>query len=146
MRIAATGFCLCGIAEEPPRPEPLPSCSSLTSVWASRVTSRAILPSAPQVPVRAAASSTIRWRFVCQGSGGTGRPSSSPRRARSAEVYTEACQGLSDTTPASPNDFVAAVAALRGVTVTAPKDVTLGGLPGKQVTLNSAAEQLRRCR
>jgi hypothetical protein len=55
----------------------------------------------------------------------------------SAEVFTDPCQDLSDSTPASPNDFVAAVAALRGVTVTAPKDVTVGGLPGKQVTLTA---------
>jgi hypothetical protein len=55
----------------------------------------------------------------------------------SAEVFTDPCQDLSDSTPASPNDFVAAVAALRGVTVTAPKDVPVGGLPGKQVTLTA---------
>jgi len=55
----------------------------------------------------------------------------------SAAVFTDPCQDGVDTTPASPNDFVAAVAALRGVTVTAPKDVTVGGLPGKQVTLTA---------
>ena len=55
----------------------------------------------------------------------------------SAEVFTDPCQDLSDSTPASPSDFVAAVAALRGVTVTAPKEVTVGGLPGKQVTLTA---------
>lgn len=55
----------------------------------------------------------------------------------SAAVFTDPCQDVSDSTPASPNDFVAAVAALRGLTVTAPKDVTLGGLPGKQVTLTA---------
>ena len=55
----------------------------------------------------------------------------------SAEVFTDPCQDLNDSTPASPNDFVAAVAALHGVTVTAPKDVTVGGLPGKQVTLTA---------
>src|SRR5450631_3323777 len=56
---------------------------------------------------------------------------------RSPLVFTDPCQDVSDSTPASPNDFVAAVAALPGVTVTAPKDVTLGGLPGKQVTLTA---------
>jgi hypothetical protein len=55
----------------------------------------------------------------------------------SALVFTDPCQDGVDSTPASPNDFVAAVAALRGVTVTAPKDVTVGGLPGKQVTLTA---------
>jgi hypothetical protein len=55
----------------------------------------------------------------------------------SALVFTDPCQDGVDSTPASPKDFVAAVAALRGVTVTAPKDVTLGGLPGKQVTLTA---------
>jgi hypothetical protein len=52
-------------------------------------------------------------------------------------VFTDPCQDVSDSTPASPNDFVAAVAALRGVTVIGPKDVTVGGLPGKQVTLTA---------
>jgi hypothetical protein len=61
----------------------------------------------------------------------------------SAAVFTDPCQDGVDTTPASPNDFVAAVAALRGVTVTAPKDVTVGGLPDAPAGTRVRAESWR---
>ena len=38
---------------------------------------------------------------------------------------------------ASVDDFVKAVAAMRGAEVTGPKDVTVGGLKGRQVTLST---------
>ena len=79
--MAATGFCLCGMADEPPRPSPPRSWISATSDWASSVTSRAILPSTPLTPAHAAPISMIRSRSVCQGSVGTARPSSAASRA-----------------------------------------------------------------
>jgi len=41
------------------------------------------------------------------------------------------------TSVASLTDFVKAVTAMRGTKVTGPTDVTVGGLPGKQVTLTA---------
>ena len=46
-RIAPTGFCLCGIADEPPRPPPLASATSPTSVCASSTMSSATFSTAP---------------------------------------------------------------------------------------------------
>src|SRR5690348_7498996 len=82
---AATGLLLFGIADEPPRrgapaapsPPPEPSATSPTSVCASRATSRAILDSAAHARADTVATSMIRSRSVCQGSGGSARPSSS---------------------------------------------------------------------
>ena len=90
MAIAATGLCLCGIADEPPRRgeaasrgpgSPPPSLTSAISDWASKVTSRAIFPSAAVTLPSAVARSMIRSRSVCQGSTGRARPSSSASSA-----------------------------------------------------------------
>ena len=57
-------------------------------------------------------------------------------------VYADPCQGQPPDSPAaSVNDFVTAVAALRGLSVTGPKDVTVGGLRGKQVTLTVSGDR-----
>src|ERR1700722_9425609 len=87
--IDATGLCLCGIADEPPRRVPapgaaspaeapraaevadpteaagrVPSRTSATSDWASKVMSRAILPVAADTLARAADRSMRRRRRV----------------------------------------------------------------------------------
>ena len=46
------------------------------------------------------------------------------------------------TSVASVDDFVKAVAAMRGANVTRPKDVTVGGLKGTQVTLSAPAKSV----
>jgi|tagenome__1003787_1003787.scaffolds.fasta_scaffold20835389_2 hypothetical protein len=46
------------------------------------------------------------------------------------------------TSVASVDDFVKAVAAMRGAKVTRPKDVTVGGLKGRQVTLSAPAKSV----
>jgi hypothetical protein len=46
------------------------------------------------------------------------------------------------TSVASVDDFLKAVAAMRGAKVTGPKDVTLGGLKGRQVTLSAPAKSV----
>jgi hypothetical protein len=46
------------------------------------------------------------------------------------------------TSVASVDDFVKAVAAMRGANVTRPEDVTVGGLKGTQVTLSAAAKSV----
>ncbi len=58
----------------------------------------------------------------------------------SPAVYADSCQGQSPgSLSASVNDFVKAIGAIRGVSVTKPKEVTLGGLKGEQVTLTAPA-------
>lgn len=55
-------------------------------------------------------------------------------------VYADPCQDRLPGSPsASVDDFVRAVAALRGLTVTGPKDVTVGGLQGRQVTVTASS-------
>ena len=73
---APIGLCLWGRVEDPPRPSP-PSLTSPSSVWASKVTSRAILARTPAATPRAAASSATRTRLVCQARTGSASPSSS---------------------------------------------------------------------
>src|SRR3954468_2457924 len=46
------------------------------------------------------------------------------------------------TSVASVDDFVKAVAAMRGAKVTSPKDVTVGALKGRQVTLSAPAKSV----
>jgi hypothetical protein len=46
------------------------------------------------------------------------------------------------TSVASVDDFVKAVAAMRGANVTRPEDVTVGGLKGTQVTLSAPAKSV----
>jgi hypothetical protein len=46
------------------------------------------------------------------------------------------------TSVASVDDFVKALAAMRGAKVTRPKDVTVGGLKGRQVTLSAPAKSV----
>ena len=73
----ATGFCLCGIDDEPPRPAPAPRRPRrLRSAPGARFP--ATLPSAPHVKPSAHATSTSRPRSVCHGRSGTRR---SRRRA-----------------------------------------------------------------
>ena len=69
---ARTGFCLCGIDDEPPLP--CASKASPTSDCASMVRSRPILPSAPQAMPNADATSAMRSRWVCHGIAGTASP------------------------------------------------------------------------
>ena len=91
-----TGLRFCGMVEEPPRPSPEGSASSAISVCACRQISRAILPSVPVQRPRAAAISTMRSRWVCQGIAGRVKCSCSdnafatagPRPERAASVPT----------------------------------------------------------
>ena len=71
-RIAPTGFCLCGIADEPPRPPSLDSATSPTSVCASSTTSSATFSHAPAATASAAPSSAT----------GCGRRATAARRRR----------------------------------------------------------------
>ena len=72
-RIAPTGFCLCGIAEDGP---PSPSLTSPTSVCARSSRSSAIFAVTAEAISSAAPSSAIRTRFACHGSVGSRRSSS----------------------------------------------------------------------
>ena len=67
--------CACGACSSSRRR--VDSRTSATSDWLSRITSSAVLPSAPAATPRAPASSPIRLRCVCQGITGTSRPRSS---------------------------------------------------------------------
>src|SRR5271157_1714520 len=65
-----TGLRLCGIVEEPPRPSPLGSNSSATSVCVCKEISRAILPRVPIHRPSVVATSVRRSRCECQGAAG----------------------------------------------------------------------------
>ena len=94
--IAPTALRFCGIAVEAP-PSP-PSRTSPTSVCASSSTSRPAFPTAPEAMSRAAPSSATRTRFVCQGSGGSTRPSSSAKR----RAISSPCPPIAASVPAAP--------------------------------------------
>ena len=81
VRIDPTGFCLCGMVEDPPRPAPAGSATSPTSVWAISTTSSAIFASDPASIASADPRAATRTREVCQGSAGSARPRS-PRDGR----------------------------------------------------------------
>ena len=100
--IAATGLCLCGMAEEPPRSAP-PSRTSPTSVWASRTTSPAALAAAPLASPRAAASSAMRVRVVCHGMTGSASPSSRAKRDRTSMPASPSAARV----PAAPPSWAA---------------------------------------
>ena len=78
VHIAPTGLRLCGIAEEPPASPP--SRTSPTSVCASSMhVERRSSRARPPRSASAAPSSATRTRFVCQGTVGSARPSSSAK-------------------------------------------------------------------
>src|SRR5258708_38981743 len=68
----ATGFCLCGMVEEPPRPAEGGSESSPTSVCMYRERSREIFAMVPESRPKVVAVSAIRSRCACQGMRGSG--------------------------------------------------------------------------
>ena len=72
----ATGFRLCGMVDEPPRPAAAGSETSPISVCISSETSRAIFPQVPARMAKALATSPSRSRWLCQGASGSGSPSS----------------------------------------------------------------------
>ena len=92
--IGSTGLCFCGRADDPPRPAPVRSETSPTSVCARSTTSNATFPATPAATPSADATSTTRARAVCHGSVGSERASSAesscatsrPRSARAAIV------------------------------------------------------------
>jgi hypothetical protein len=102
---AATGFRLCGMVEEPPRPSPDGSNASATSVCIISETSRAILPQVPARIANTEAASAMRSRWVCQGASGNGSLSS-------CASLSETCNPLSAraaSVPAAPPNCSASV-------------------------------------
>ena len=95
---------------------PPPSATSPTSDWASRVTSRAILPRTPVTPAHAPAISVIRSRSVCQGTVGVCRPSSAASSAATSGPRSPSA----DRVPAAPPNWTASrLAATRSSAVAA---------------------------
>ena len=84
----STGFCFCGMAEDPPRPAARGSASSATSGRLRNSTSEAILPAASVTAARASPREVTASRFVCQGAGTAVRPSSAASRSESSNGLT----------------------------------------------------------
>ncbi|MCB5294075.1 hypothetical protein BJQ90_03538 [Arthrobacter sp. SO3] len=80
-RTDSTGFCFCGIAEDPPRPAARGSASSATSGRLRNRTSEAILPAASVTAAKASPRDVTASRFVCHGAGTAARPSSAASRS-----------------------------------------------------------------
>ena len=107
----ATGLCLCGIVDEPPRPSSMASETSPTSACINNATS---LPNFESVPVRMASTCTIAVRLsrcVCHGSEGSAR---SRLRARPVETEppTDPRDAKVPTAPPNCNTSVRTASAL----------------------------------
>ena len=98
--VARAGLRLCGMADEPPLE---PSRTSPTSVRASAMTSVATLPTLPATIASVDASSAVRTRVVCQGSGGA----TSPRRAASCSTTAGPAPPSGASVPAAPPSWTA---------------------------------------
>src|ERR1700674_4456738 len=101
---APTGLRLCGRVEEPPLPGAAGSNTSCTSVCASSVTSRAILPAEPMAMPSAAAKPAIRSWALCQGASGSERASAPARRRATAGPLLPSAASV----PTAPPNWITA--------------------------------------
>ena len=105
MSTESTGFCLCGMAEDPPRPATSGSPSSPFSIRAEISTSLAIFPQAATTSASAAATPVTGIRLVSQGPAGVLRPSRAAKASISWKVPVPSsripCRCASATLPDS---------------------------------------------